>query len=122
MEGNVAARRVCPQTNLGGILVIDCKLTKVGDDDLIVVTGGTKPHIGATVIAAFENGEVQILSHGLPHHKEEGIFVEMARVWCTNFKKTTVVLGGIHIDNATKAQIKELVEEAWKAFYSLMEA
>ncbi|UTW69057.1 hypothetical protein KHA80_18055 [Anaerobacillus sp. HL2] len=45
----------------------------------IVVSGGTLPHIGAVVIASYEEGEVKIISYGFPHHKEEELFIELAK-------------------------------------------
>lgn len=100
--------------------VISCELNRVGADDLIVVSGGTLPHIGAVVIASYEKGEVKIISYGFPHHKEEELFIELAKVWCNTFQKKTVILGGIHIDNATKEQINDLVNQTWDKFFHLM--
>ncbi len=100
--------------------MITCELKRVGSDNLIVVSGGTKPHIGAVVIANYEENEVKVVSYGFPHHKEEGLFIDLAKVWCNTFQKTTVITGGIHIDNATKDQIEELVNETWDKFFHLM--
>lgn len=100
--------------------MISCELNKVGDDNLIIVSGGTKPHIGAVVIATYEDSIVKVISHGFPHHKEEELFIELAKVWCNTFQEPTVIVGGIHIDNATKEQITELVNETWDKFFHLM--
>lgn len=101
-------------------MMISCELNKVGSDDLIVVSGGTKPHIGAVVIATYTDFEVKVISHGFPHHKEENLFIELAKVWCSTFQQPTVILGGIHIDQASKEQIDELVNETWAKFFNLM--
>lgn len=100
--------------------MISCELNHVGPDDLIVVSGGTLPHIGAVVIATYDDNEVKVVSYGFPHHKEEDLFIELAKVWCHTFQQKTVILGGIHIDNASKEQIEGLVNETWDKFFHLM--
>ncbi len=100
--------------------MISCELKHVGTDNLIVISGGTAPHIGAVVIATFEEGEVTVISYGFPHHKEEDLFIELAKVWCSTFQQKTVIIGGIHIDNATQAQIEDLCNETWDKFFHLM--
>ncbi|MGO4888470.1 hypothetical protein ACJ2A9_11975 [Anaerobacillus sp. MEB173] len=100
--------------------MISCNRIRTGEDDVIVVTGGTKPHIGAVVIANWINDRVNIISHGFPHHKEEELFIDLAKVWCGINKKTTVITGGIHIDDATKEQINKLVDETWLSFFQLI--
>lgn len=100
--------------------MINCELTRVGADPVIIVSGGTKPHIGAVVVANYEENEVKVVSYGFPHHKEEQLFIDLAKVWCTTFQQKAVITGGIHIDNATKDQIEELVDETWDKFFHLM--
>ena len=100
--------------------MISCELNRIGTDDLVVVSGGTAPHIGAVVIATYENSEVKIVSYGFPHHKEEDLFIELAKVWCNTYQQKVVITGGIHIDNATKEQIEDLVDETWDKFFHLM--
>jgi hypothetical protein len=100
--------------------MISCELNRVGTDNVIVVSGGTAPHIGAVVIASYEQNGVKIVSYGFEHHKEEDLFSELAKVWCNTFQQKTVILGGIHIDNATKEQIESLVNETWDKFFHLM--
>lgn len=100
--------------------MISCELTRVGTDDLIVVSGGTGPHIGAVVIATYEETGVKVVSYGFPHHKEENLFVELAKVWSNTFQQKAVIVGGIHIDDASKEQIEELVNTTWERFFHLM--
>lgn len=112
--------RLSQITDIGGANVISCELNRVGVDDLIIVSGGTGPHIGAVVIAEYTDSEVKIISYGFPNHKEEDLFIQLAKVWCHTFQQKTVLLGGIHIDNATKAQIEDLVNQTWDKFFQLM--
>ncbi|ADU31189.1 hypothetical protein [Evansella cellulosilytica] len=100
--------------------MVKCEITRVGEDDLILVTGGTKPHIGAIVLCTWDGIQAHVVSHGLPHHKEEKLYIELAQLWCTTFKKNVVLTGGIHIDNATKEDIEMLVNKTWESFFLLM--
>ncbi|MDG5789169.1 hypothetical protein QA612_17055 [Evansella sp. AB-P1] len=100
--------------------MIHCEINHIGNDDIIIVTGGTHPHIGAVVVGTWEGEYAKVVSYGLPHHKEEDLFTELAKVWCNTFKKTVVISGGIHIDNATKEDITMLVDKTWENFYLLM--
>ncbi|MFA9555849.1 hypothetical protein ACERII_00880 [Evansella sp. AB-rgal1] len=100
--------------------MVQCEITHVGSDDFILVTGGSKPHLGAVVIGTWEGNYANVVSHGLPHHKEEELFLELAKVWCSTFEKTVVITGGIHIDNATKNDIENLVDKTWEKFFILM--
>ncbi|UTR11148.1 hypothetical protein MM300_02110 [Evansella sp. LMS18] len=100
--------------------MVQCQINHLGEDDVIFVTGGTKPHVGAIVIAVWEEGQPNVASHSLSGHKEEGLFTELAKVWCHTFRKTVVVSGGIHVDNATAEDIDNLVNAAWESFFNLM--
>lgn len=105
----------------GEVVMITLQKDKIGSDHLIKVFGGTKPHIGAVVIATWEDDEVKLESFGLPHHKERELFIELAIQWCKTFQRTTVITGGIHIDQATKQEIQSLVKKTWEKFFDLME-
>jgi hypothetical protein len=94
-------------------ILVKIEFEQIGEDHLLKVAGGTKPHIGAVVIGTFQEHEVHVQSIGLPHHKEEALFIKLAQTWCERFKQTTVITGGIHIDNATQGQIHDLVKETW---------
>lgn len=80
----------------------------LGDDYLICVTGG-RAHIGAVVTAYREQTEVRIQSQVIPGHLEAELAAQVATRACTLLGATITVVMGIHIDNATKEEIREIV-------------
>lgn len=84
----------------------------VGSDLLILLTGGERPHIGASVIAW--NTENGVRSHAMPvpGHKELELAVSCAERCCHVWGHTVQVSCGIHIDMAQKEEIVELVRMA----------
>jgi hypothetical protein len=80
---------------------------KIGNDFLIILGGGEKPHIGGMVIC--EPGKTpQVIK--LDGHYDDVILKPMAEAACTKYKTTVVAVGGIHIDQATKEEINILIE------------
>jgi len=78
------------------------------DDDLIyILGGGEKSHIGGAVICA--PGEKSHVLTYSTHHDYE-VLMPIAEVACKKYNKTVVAIGGIHIDNATKEEIKIIID------------
>lgn len=89
----------------------------LGDDLLIVVKGGDKPHIGTTVLAVPRpsltgDGSVSTTSSVLNvcGHKDETICRILAEKASKKYGVTVVCLGGFHIDDINAGQIKEVVD------------
>lgn len=78
------------------------KEISVGSDKLFFLYGGDKPHIGG--IAICSPGE-KSKTISLQHHKDNIVLLPIAEKGCSKYKVTTVAVGGIHIDNATKNDI-----------------
>ncbi len=74
----------------------------VGENLLYVVQGGEKPHIGSVVVC--EPGEKSNTIR-LGTHKDYLVLGPIAEKACKKYDTTVVVVGGIHIDNATKEDI-----------------
>lgn len=88
---------------------IEIRETLMGSDYLFVITGGTA-HIGATATAYWVEDELSCQLIELPHHKEGELAKNCAMQAAKVFKCTVTVAIGIHIDNATKEQINEIVD------------
>jgi len=92
---------------------IEIKEIQMGSDYLFVITGGMA-HIGATATAYWVDDELNCQLIELPHHKEG----ELARNCAVHAAKalncTVTIAIGIHIDNATKEQINEIVTYVWQ--------
>jgi len=77
------------------------------DDVILIVGGGERSHVGGVVIC--EPGQpVQILS--LPGHYDMKVLRPLALAACKKYQKKVTVLGGIHIDDASREDIDTVVE------------
>ncbi len=74
----------------------------IGDNLLIILEGGEKPHIGSVVTC--EPGKDAILVR-LGTHKDYIVLKPIAETACKKYHTTVVAVGGIHIDNATREDI-----------------
>ncbi|SFV61620.1 Conserved protein [hydrothermal vent metagenome] len=82
---------------------------KIGEDRLIIITGGEEEHIGsATLIDA--KGRLQTISK--KGHKDHVVSERMANIIYDKTGKDLLVVCGIHIDNAGKEEIDILVDHA----------
>ena len=85
---------------------IGASITSVGEDLVVAVGGGEKPHVGCVVLAQpqpakTKSGEwsasCSVLT--IPPHKEEPIARGIASRLVEAFGRVTVVTAGIHDDN-----------------------
>lgn len=83
------------------------KRKEIEDDIIIIVGGGEKSHIGACVLCTPDE-KAQILKIG--SHKDHIVLKPIAEKACKKYKKVVVAVGGIHIDNASKKEIDEVVK------------
>lgn len=89
--------------------------TKIGEDILLYVKGGEKPHIGCTVIAVPRpslsgNGQTSATSSvlNLTGHKDESLCRTLAEMVCCASGKNVACSGGFHMDQITLQQIQEV--------------
>lgn len=103
-----------------GRVNIDLKATYVGEDLIIIISGGDRPHIGAVSYGGegLENKEFEknIIVYG--NHKEYIISQRFSQKIGEVFKGNYIISAGIHLDNITKEEIEivkmlseELLEE-----------
>ncbi|MDE5931801.1 MAG: hypothetical protein K2H40_04870 [Lachnospiraceae bacterium] len=88
----------------------------LGDDILITVKGGDKPHIGTVVLAVSRpsltgDGSVSTTSSVLnvTGHKDEVICRILAEKASKKYGVTAACVGGFHIDDINAEQIEEVV-------------
>ncbi|MGM9921838.1 MAG: hypothetical protein ACI33O_11355 [Bhargavaea sp.] len=96
---------------------VDISVGAAGDDLLILVTGGDKPHLGTCVMAVprpslAENDRISVTSSVLNRtgHKDEAICRLLAEKAAVSHKAVTVCTGGFHKDHMTGDQIRELMQ------------
>lgn len=97
-------------------LCVECK--EIGNDLLITVSGGTRPHIGCTVISIPRlslsgDGKKSCTScvWNLTGHKDEDVLRRLAEAYCKSTGKLVVCSGGIHVEDIASSQIKELISK-----------
>ncbi len=83
----------------------------IGDDIVLLVGGGEKPHIGGIVVCK-PNEPAYILS--LPKHRDVEALELIASIVSKKYNTTCTAIGGIHIDNATKDEIKRILDNCRK--------
>lgn len=95
---------------------IEFDIQPVGDDILIVIRGGDKPHIGSCVLSVprpslANDKKISCTSSvlNLPSHKDENICRLVAESFCKKFNATVICTGGFHCDNLTQEKISEVV-------------
>jgi hypothetical protein len=79
---------------------------KVGDDILYILGGGERTHIGGIVFSE-PNKEPRVVR--LEGHYDDIVLKYIAKAACKKYKTKVVVVGGVHVDNATKDEIEILV-------------
>ena len=88
----------------------------IGDDILILIYGGDKPHIGSAVLAiprkSLSNDSISCTSSVLnvTGHKDEKICRHVAETFCKRYNSVVICTGGFHVDYLTAAQIQEVID------------
>lgn len=80
-----------------------------GDDLLVYLGGGEKPHIGG---ASYSEPSGQPVSFSIPRHKDYIVSHEVSEKICKMTGKRCLVVVGIHVDRASKEEIAILVRNA----------
>ncbi len=95
---------------------IEFEIQPVGEDILIVIRGGDKPHIGTAVLAVprlslADSKKISCTTSVLNviGHKDEQICRLVAENFCKKFNATVVCTGGFHVDNLDKKKIAEVI-------------
>lgn len=81
---------------------------RLGEDILLILTGGESPHIGATITKT-PNQDIHIQKIGT-HHDHIVLEPLALKAAEKHPDKTIVATGGIHIDNATKKDIETIIQ------------
>jgi hypothetical protein len=78
---------------------------------VVFLLGGGKEHVGAVSVCE-PGAEPSTIS--LDGHKEAVVTEPLAKAAAKKLFTTVVVVGGIHIDDASKAEIREIVRNCKK--------
>lgn len=86
---------------------VSLKLEMLSNERVYIMGGGEKPHIGSIVVKEPEK-ESRILK--LEGHYDHMVLEPIALAACEKYNTKIVVLGGVHVDNATKDEIDIIVK------------
>lgn len=96
---------------------LEVSIGMIGEDILVCVEGGDRPHIGCVVQAVPRlsltgdgSGSTTASVLNLTGHKDEYLCRKLAEKICSTLGTTTVCTGGFHIDGMSKEQIKKVME------------
>ncbi|MFW9946583.1 MAG: hypothetical protein ACFFBZ_12970 [Promethearchaeota archaeon] len=91
---------------------VDLNSFEMGDGLVLMLTGGNKPHIGAVALAIpyKQTSSASLLS--VYGHKDGEIAKPIAEKVSKVIRKTIVVIVGIHLDNATKEDIQQFINNS----------
>ena len=98
-------RRFWLRRNLFGA-EITAEVTLLDEGLHVLLSGGERAHIGATALA--RGGELT-MSGTFPGHKEQALCEQWALALSQQTGGCVAVCGGIHYDNATSEQIREIL-------------
>lgn len=94
-------------------ITLECK--KIGDDLLVVLSGGEKAHVGSCILAvprpALDNEKKISCTSSVMNligHKDEEVGREAAEAIAKKLNKKVVLICGIHYDNLSRQEIKEI--------------
>lgn len=97
---------VCRVEESPGRRSLEARVTVVGEDLVVAIGGGQRPHVGCVVLATpypAKNGvggwsaSCSVLT--IPPHKEEPIARGAADILASGLGRVTVVSAGVHDDN-----------------------
>lgn len=88
-----------------GRIVIDVRVTRLGSDWCLFVTGGDRPHAGAV---GWSGPEVAPTSLDFPHHRDRTV-VDVFLKALHPLPGHHVVVAGIHLDGITRTEIDAVV-------------
>lgn len=90
---------------------------KIGEDLLLSVEGGQKPHIGCVIQSVPRpsltgDGSCSATSSvlNLTGHKDEYLCRKLSEQICAACETTVVCTGGVHIDQITKEEIADILQ------------
>lgn len=78
----------------------------LSDERLYILGGGERSHIGGVVVMG-PNSEPETMK--FEGHYDQIVLEPIARAACKKYNTKVVVVGGVHVDNATKEEIEKLV-------------
>ena len=115
MNDNTAPGRLWHATHDQGQYHVEARGILIGDELMVAIYDGTAPHIGAVAIAiprpSIQDPNITSATSSvftLVGHKDDVIARREAEELASNLNRVVVVVAGLHIDQATEVDIREL--------------
>ncbi len=106
-------------TRNAGSAELRIEATRLGRDLLVTLVGGDA-HIGAVALAGSnQRADAPVLA--VPDHRDDVIAKEAASKIAKEFNCNCVVIVGIHVSNASRRQINEIVNASFSLVDELIE-
>ncbi len=83
-------------------------------DDITVFIYNENAHIGAVAVGEYDHNEKRASTSVItrPGHKDDAIALKAAYLISRKTKRPSCVIAGIHLDDITEQEIRELLENA----------
>ena len=101
---------------------VDIAVSLVGEDLVAIISGGEKSHVGAVAVAiprpSLKDADKMSSTSSvftLVGHKDDEVARTISGALASKLNKVAVVSAGVHVDNASAADIRKLVKNAEKA-------
>ncbi len=102
-----------------GSFDIEADIRRIGDDLLVAIWGGEKPHIGAVAVAqprpSLKTPETTSATASVfcfPSHKEDELVKGVSEVLAAVLGTKVVVTAGIHWDNLSEKGIRKVIKNS----------
>jgi hypothetical protein len=84
----------------------------LGEDMLLVLGGGEKPHIGTVILCEPKEGKRGCTASVLnvTGHRDVEVARKLAERVCTRTGRRVVCVAGIHVENATEKDIEKIIK------------
>lgn len=111
-----------------GQFQVFAQVFEMGPDCLVIVWGGTRPHVGAVgmaqVRASLRDPKKSAATSSVftfVGHKEDGVAKTMSEELARRLERNTIVAAGIHWDNLTDQDIKVITRLCQKLIDGITE-
>ena len=116
MNDDAVSGRLWHATHGQGQYRVEARGILIGNELMVAVYGGTKPHIGAVAIAiprpSLQDPNITSATSSvftLVGHKDDVIARRVAEELASSLNRIVVVVAGVHIDDATDTDVERLI-------------
>ncbi len=109
-------------------LQIRAEVCLIGNDLVVTISGGAKPHVGAVAVGiprpSLDDPDIVSATasvFAMIGHKEDDLARNMARVLAAKLNRTVVITVGIHVDKISAEEIGDIEGSCNRLLENLLE-